>query len=696
MKKKLIISLAEPNQTIIVLIKILLGVVLSLLWISTSAQTQTTYSSINSDTLPDKFKIDANQLRDHIYAGIPAKYKTARRERGLFHFSDQNAYRISQLVSSGRVYSDWPSLENYLNQILLKVMPDEIKNDSVVHAYVAKNPSFNAYMTPTGMTFIHIGLLTYVEDEATIAAILAHELAHYYKKHSLMGYVKNKSKDFSVGRKSKRISEFSIANEVQCDSLALLWLKQAGYNLEGSLKGFTIMKQLEQKRIDLSNTKFELKAVSHPLPDERKANFESFIANNESQGADFLISKNDFIAFKKEAQKETLKYLLEGFNYTQCMEMAFKFHVMDFTNPIYVQYLLESIRRLCYLDASLWKKKFITSIYFKTFETENNRFKKEWPDHLFVGFQSHILGISEAEKEKITANFYWDMELPRFITYEEAFVFYYAIAQKMGDHEAILSNALSITLDINLRNTYLREYLSHDDIQYRSYAQHLLDGDIISMLPKKKLFVIADQLVYLKQGKERIPIRSKDETDKRILKSMIDSALLDFPNRKSVYLDELSHYNLNQYSVLEGLNNFSITPILSQGQKLELHVLDPRYWDAFRRYGVNEIEFLNYYFVETRKSEKTISAYSDILAIDYKDLFSHQKRIRDLSTLTSSVRLINNRLMKVRNFDIDEFRFRVPTRPQFIQLMEENINEWDTFVEKEDNRYQYDFELEDE
>ncbi|WP_036095045.1 M48 family metalloprotease, partial [Leptospira weilii] len=45
--------------------------------------------------------------------------------------------------------------------------------------------TINAVCTPGGYIFVYTGLLKLIKDEATLAAILAHEIAHAEKRHSV-------------------------------------------------------------------------------------------------------------------------------------------------------------------------------------------------------------------------------------------------------------------------------------------------------------------------------------------------------------------------------------------------------------------------------------------------------------------------------------------------------------------------------
>jgi len=232
-----------------------------------------------NDTLDNKFKLDVSKVSEHIYSRIYDKYKqTEKDKRKSYRFSNQSAYYISELVSSGKVYSDYDSLENYVNLIFHKVKPDYIKNDTMVHAYIIKDGNFNAFMTPSGMTFINIGVFSYINDESTLAGILAHEMAHYYLQHSLQRFIKEVNREFKDGllfRNNKR-NIFNVKKEIEADSLAMIWIEQSGYNVSGLKKGFEIISRLEKNANSKSKRVFDLKTRTHPLGKERLKSLDKF------------------------------------------------------------------------------------------------------------------------------------------------------------------------------------------------------------------------------------------------------------------------------------------------------------------------------------------------------------------------------------------------------------------------------------
>ena len=649
------------------------------------------YERTYSDTLPEKFKLNIPTLRSHIYNGIPSYYKEEEKyKRMSYKFADIQAYHISNLLHNGNVYSDWDELETYLNDVLQKVLPEELKNDSVIHAYIYKDGYLNAFMTPSGQFFNNIFILSRIGDEASLAAVIAHELAHYYKQHSLQSFIQNELGNFDYGLiDTKKREHFSVLLELEADSLAMLWLKNSNYNIAGFFKTYRIMQREEEKLLSRLEDKWELKEQTHPLSKKRVENFMNFYKKNKDyEGELFLIDKEKFHKFKKESKKESLTFLLNDFEYYECLELAFKFHLMDPDNLDYVYYLMESIRRIGYTDTEIWKENFITNRYYDTVRVDGVRKKKKVKRDLFEKLDFSLLPITQEEAKYIKARFYWEGE-KKFKTYNEAYEFYYKVGKALNCKECVLSYALSITRNKENRDKFLKEYLSFENIKYKKYAENLINETVSNKLSNNKLLVFNEFDTYIKQGKEKIPIRRLTTDSINLISAIFDSVKTSFPNRIPIFLPDLKNYNLNEYRLLLELEYFSFMYLKSKGEKTKLHILDPRYIELFYKYDVNEIEFINCAYYESRKIENTIEAYKQIINTSYQELFSSPKKTKSFEIIITSLREIKNRKMKIKYYGDDNIlKFKDPSYNQIIELLKNKIKEKEKKAYDADVRYQ--------
>jgi predicted Zn-dependent protease len=49
---------------------------------------------------------------------------------------------------------------------------------------IIKSPILNAFAFPNGQLFIHSGIIAIAQNDAQLAAVVAHEVAHFTKRHS--------------------------------------------------------------------------------------------------------------------------------------------------------------------------------------------------------------------------------------------------------------------------------------------------------------------------------------------------------------------------------------------------------------------------------------------------------------------------------------------------------------------------------
>jgi hypothetical protein len=291
------------------------------------------------------------------------------------------------------------------------------------------------------------------------------------------------------------------------------------------------------------------------------------------------------------------------------------------------------------------------------------------------------------EARNIKAKFYWK-DKPKFTTYNEAFEFFYRVSQALNDHECILSNALSYTHDKSIRDSLLEKYLSFEDIKHKEFAKNLLEETIFQKLEKKKLLVFNKFETTVRQGHEDIPIRSHSSDTTNELSCIFDSIKIVCKNVIPIFLPDLKNNHLNEYNMLLDLEQLSYTKIYAKGEVTELHILDPRFWEVFLKYGVNEIEFINCYYFESRKAEESLEAYKSVMNADYNSIFTQTKRTRYLDTYISSVREIKDGVMKVKyHTDPAKLKYR---KPGLFQIISEIKNQLIKIDEKAiDTDYYY-------
>ncbi|HET9228843.1 MAG TPA: M48 family metalloprotease [Thermoanaerobaculia bacterium] len=101
-------------------------------------------------------------------------------------------------------------IQTYVTRVGLKLIPSYLQDrpagepgEILFRFYVIDDPSFNAFAYPDGSVFVHTGLLAVIENEAQLAAVLGHEIAHVTHEHGRRQFEAGKKID--TGRKAINI-----------------------------------------------------------------------------------------------------------------------------------------------------------------------------------------------------------------------------------------------------------------------------------------------------------------------------------------------------------------------------------------------------------------------------------------------------------------------------------------------------------
>jgi len=87
-----------------------------------------------------------------------------------------------KLIKSMPIYQD-EKLTEYVNSIGQKIVKNSHRPDIEYHFTIIDAPDINAFALPGGYIYINRGLLSYLDSEAQLAAVLAHEVGHVTARH---------------------------------------------------------------------------------------------------------------------------------------------------------------------------------------------------------------------------------------------------------------------------------------------------------------------------------------------------------------------------------------------------------------------------------------------------------------------------------------------------------------------------------
>jgi predicted Zn-dependent protease len=163
-----------------------------------------------------------------------------------------------ELRDKGLILND-PEITAYLNAVLERIKPANLPDDLTISVAAVRDPVVNAYAFPNGDIYINIGLLARLDNEAQLAHITAHELAHVVQRHGLAGLKDRRDKIVAANITDlflfgtsiayipyiASISSYSRSQEEEADKLALDWMSAGGYPLSSTAGLFDILQEIK-------------------------------------------------------------------------------------------------------------------------------------------------------------------------------------------------------------------------------------------------------------------------------------------------------------------------------------------------------------------------------------------------------------------------------------------------------------------
>lgn len=192
------------------------------------------------------------------------------------------------LKSSGNVVTD-PGLNAYVRGLVCRLAGPQCED---IRVYVVQTPHFNASMAPNGMMQVWTGLILRADNEAQFAYVLAHEIGHYQRRHSVQLFRDIRAKAnaglfFNVLTAAAGVGyvgpliqlalvssvfAFSRDNEREADEIGLELMTQAGYAPREAPK---IWEALLAERAAMKDSKPSIFFATHPPTQERVASLKA-------------------------------------------------------------------------------------------------------------------------------------------------------------------------------------------------------------------------------------------------------------------------------------------------------------------------------------------------------------------------------------------------------------------------------------
>ncbi|MBN1153392.1 M48 family metalloprotease [candidate division KSB1 bacterium] len=211
---------------------------------------------------------------------------TGKREFMLLTESDEialGAQTDAEIIATYGLYED-AELTNYISTMGRKMGLVTHRPTLDYSFKILDTPVVNAFAVPGGFVYFTRGIMAYLNDEAELAGVMAHELGHVNARHSAQSYSKSQLAQLGLGigaalsetfAQYAQIASFGVSmlflkfsrdNEREADALGVEYSTKSGYNSTAMAKFFETL-----ERLNPSSGQDALPAwfSTHPNPPDR-------------------------------------------------------------------------------------------------------------------------------------------------------------------------------------------------------------------------------------------------------------------------------------------------------------------------------------------------------------------------------------------------------------------------------------------
>ena len=220
-------------------------------------------------------------------------------EQDIVFMSEQQEIDIgrqshAEILQTFGEYDD-PELQRYVERIGKRLAAESHRSELIYRFTVLDSKDVNAFALPGGYIYITRGLLAYLNDEASLAAVLGHEIAHVTARHGVQQYsaaqmtnigatlgaifvpgMNNAAAGQLVNVLSSAIlSGYGREHELEADRLGAVYLARNGYDPERILDVLGVLKDQSQFAAEIARAEgrepnsYHGLFASHPDNDTR-------------------------------------------------------------------------------------------------------------------------------------------------------------------------------------------------------------------------------------------------------------------------------------------------------------------------------------------------------------------------------------------------------------------------------------------
>ncbi len=205
--------------------------------------------------------------------------------------------KLLSMVRTQFTVIDDPDISQYINDLGRRILKVAGPQYFKYHFFVIKNNAFNAFAAPSGLIFIHSGLIEAMDNEGELVSVMAHECAHVTCRHISRQVDQNKKTGIattalliagialgggalsqaliggSMAANASMRLHFSRQDEEEADRLAYKWMR--AMNMNPAPMAAMLKKMYRLSAYQMANVPPYL--LSHPVPKSRLAYIDDML-----------------------------------------------------------------------------------------------------------------------------------------------------------------------------------------------------------------------------------------------------------------------------------------------------------------------------------------------------------------------------------------------------------------------------------
>ena len=199
------------------------------------------------------------------------------------------------------VLTNKPNIKQYVASVGNKVLASPSITKRGVYAYqyeiIHDDSTINAFCTPGGYIYVYTGLMKFIDNEATLAGVIGHEIAHAERRHAtnrmtkqygaqiLLGLILGQNPSQVVEVTANLFTGFALlansrSDESEADEYSIKYLSTTPY-YPGAITGF--FEKMMEKKGGKGGGALERFFSTHPLDEDRIAHVNGILSKMGNQ-----------------------------------------------------------------------------------------------------------------------------------------------------------------------------------------------------------------------------------------------------------------------------------------------------------------------------------------------------------------------------------------------------------------------------